>query len=384
MVVVSTKVVRPDSAGDEKLRTEQPKFALIQAGRGLAALWVVFFHIKKGALLTGLTAVLPVWLTTALFDYGSAGVAVFFVISGFVIAHSLSNVTMSGTRFYQFIIKRSIRLDPVYWVSIAITIAVAAILAWVHKTPFALPSLKTIGMHVLYIQEIVRAPEINIVYWTLTYEIQFYAVFAAATWAATVLARRSELIANIVVVGPLCVLAFVAAVAPDGLFPKGVFANYWHGFFVGVLAYYSGYMRRNAALLLALSVTMLITSTWKSQIFNAPCACTAIILYMSARGTFLVNGLRQPIFQILGRFSYSLYLIHGSIIVALGGAWGRVAGRGLVADAGALVFLISLSVLAAAIMWWAIERPTHKIASNIFNPKDRLREQEIHISKVNE
>ena len=369
MVITKTLEDRAAGTGDAAERADSRKFALIQAGRGLAALWVVLFHIKKGALLTGLTAVLPGSLSYAMFDYGSAGVAVFFVISGFVIAHSLSNTPMNGTRFFQFIVKRSIRLDPAYWVSIVITLAVVVALAWVHQSPARLPSLATIGWHLLYLQEILRVPEINIVYWTLTYEIQFYLVFAAATWAMAVLAHRLEVVGKIVVMAPLCALAFAAAVAPEGWFLKGLFINYWHGFFVGVLAYQAGHKRGNPVLLFALAATIFIASFWKSQVFNAPCAWTSIILYLSGRGSFLVVGLRQQMFQLLGRFSYSLYLIHGSVIVAVGGLWGRLAGRGLLADTGALVFLVGLSIAVAAAMWWIVERPTHRLASTIFRPR---------------
>ena len=161
-------------------------------------------------------------------------------------------------------------------------------------------------------------------------------------------------------------IAQVAAVAPEGFFLKGLFANYWHGFFVGVLAYEAGYKRRNPVLLLALAATMLIASPWKSQVFNGPCAWTGIILYLSARGKFLVSGLQQQVFQWLGRISYSLYLIHSSVIIAFGGLWGRLAGRGLLADTGALVFLVGLSAAAAACLWWLVERPTHWLASRAF------------------
>jgi peptidoglycan/LPS O-acetylase OafA/YrhL len=376
-MVVATAVLGDHKApaDDEPKANSAPKFALIQAGRGLAALWVVLFHIEKGALLTGLTAAMPAWLSYALFDYGSAGVAMFFVISGFVIAHSLANTAMTGQLFLRFIVKRSVRLDPAYWASIAITIAVGVALARFHHNPVQLPSFATIGAHILYLQEILGVPEISIVYWTLTYEIQFYLVFAAATWAAAVLARRWGDMASIIVIAFLCILAFVSAVAPGGFFAKGLFANYWHAFFVGVLAYQAGHQRRNPALLITLVTTMLIASLWKPQVFNGPCALTAIILFLSARGSFLENGLRHPVFQLLGRLSYSLYLIHGSVIVALGGAWGRLAGRGLLADFGALVFLVGLSVIAAACMWWAVERPTHRLASNLFKSETRSKER---------
>ncbi|KAB1123843.1 acyltransferase family protein [Neorhizobium galegae] len=69
---------------------------------------------------------LPDWVETALLN-GGLGVAVFFVLSGFVIAHSLYDKPMSLPEFGRFTLRRSLRLDPAYWASIAVTIAFAAL-----------------------------------------------------------------------------------------------------------------------------------------------------------------------------------------------------------------------------------------------------------------
>ena len=67
------------------LNCQRENFSLVQALRGFAALWVVLFHLEKQEAATGLTTHLPAWLTYMVFGYGSAGVAVFFVLSGFPI-----------------------------------------------------------------------------------------------------------------------------------------------------------------------------------------------------------------------------------------------------------------------------------------------------------
>jgi peptidoglycan/LPS O-acetylase OafA/YrhL len=100
--------------------------------RGFAALWVVFFHLDKQGAITGLTAHLPARLSYVAFGYGSAGVAIFFALSGFVIAHSLNGKEMTPAELGRFALRRSVRLDPAYWASIMLTVSVAAMLALAH------------------------------------------------------------------------------------------------------------------------------------------------------------------------------------------------------------------------------------------------------------
>ena len=64
------------------------RISYIQALRGLAALWVVFYHAREHTPSFG-------WL----FDSGHYGVAIFFALSGFVIMHSIANaeeLSLSG------------------------------------------------------------------------------------------------------------------------------------------------------------------------------------------------------------------------------------------------------------------------------------------------
>ncbi|MBW4440086.1 MAG: acyltransferase family protein [Plectolyngbya sp. WJT66-NPBG17] len=70
------------------------RFYFIDALRGLAALWVVLFHAHLDERLDSLEQSLPFWIDAPFFTGGSLGVAIFFVLSGFVIVHSLRNATI--------------------------------------------------------------------------------------------------------------------------------------------------------------------------------------------------------------------------------------------------------------------------------------------------
>jgi len=70
-------------------RARGSRLAFADGIRGLAALWVVLFHTSKGRHVDHLMAVLPTWFNSLVFDWGHLGVALFFVLSGFVMMHSL-------------------------------------------------------------------------------------------------------------------------------------------------------------------------------------------------------------------------------------------------------------------------------------------------------
>ena len=59
---------------------KQERFTLVHALRGLAALWVVFFHVSTAGHISGLRSQLPSW-ADLFFSAGHLGVAIFFALS---------------------------------------------------------------------------------------------------------------------------------------------------------------------------------------------------------------------------------------------------------------------------------------------------------------
>lgn len=346
-------------------------FFLIQALRGLAALWVMLFHIEKGEYITGVTTHMPGWAGYGLFGYGSAGVAIFFVLSGFVISHSLTGRSMDARGYGRFIARRSLRLDPPYWASIALTVLVGAIYARAKGAPFAPPAATTIVAHVVYLQDILGFPKISVIYWTLAYEVQFYLVLAAGYWAMTALIRHGVTAgrASLLVMMPLGALAFVSAALAREWVLHGVFVNLWHGFFLGVLAYEAGVNRRWTGALAALVLVTLLGAMRTDTVFGTPCALAALALVIAARTGYLERGLSGRGWQFLGRISYSLYLIHVPMLTLGFAIWGRMIGRGGPADLGGLVVIGTLIIVGSAIFWWAIERPSHALSARLFRTR---------------
>ncbi|MEU4682416.1 acyltransferase family protein [Streptomyces xinghaiensis] len=103
------------------------------------------------------------------FAYGSLGVQIFFVISGFVICMS-----GWGRPLRSFFASRVARLYPAYWVAVVLVTLVFA-LPWVAYDAVS-PSDALVNMTML--QEPVGAERVLGVDWTLWVELRFYVLFA--------------------------------------------------------------------------------------------------------------------------------------------------------------------------------------------------------------
>jgi len=326
------------------------------------------FHLEKSQDIDKLTSFLPHFLSFYIFSYGSAGVAVFFVISGFVINHSLSKNPIDGHAVGKFLIRRSIRIDPAYWLSICLAIIVNVIMAFIHKYPISIPTPSAVVAHIFYMQEILNYPEISPVYWTLTYEIQFYIVISLCLWMLLKLksALNSGIMAEISIFLPLYIVAFWAATHNIGWAPHGLFLNLWDGFFLGFLAYDAGYKRKNPLPLLVLSFAAGYFSLQADAVFGLPCAATALILFACGRRGALSHGLSNRALQWGGTISYSLYLVHVPVIRLLSGIWQRSVGRGVLQDTGAMVVILGACFAAAHIFHRFVELPSQKLSTRIF------------------
>lgn len=156
------------------------RFENIQALRGVAALMVLVAHINGAELAYGgAGTLLPHWLYM-----GVGGVDLFFLISGFVMAH----VALSGARgpraARRFFYNRAARIYPVYWtVTLLLMLLYAGKLyLFAEETPFPDPIatfLLTPSDHYPLVP----------VGWTLVHEMYFYIVFAMfVLWRGDIIA----------------------------------------------------------------------------------------------------------------------------------------------------------------------------------------------------
>jgi hypothetical protein len=88
--------------------TSTRRFTLVDALRGFAAFFVMLHHASQNDHVNGLMAQVSAWVPHVL-EQGDSGVAVFFVLSGFVISHSVARSRITLPFVGRFMLRRSLR-----------------------------------------------------------------------------------------------------------------------------------------------------------------------------------------------------------------------------------------------------------------------------------
>ena len=329
---------------------ERNRFTFVDALRGIAASAVVLFHAAEGRHITELFEKIPSGFQ-ALLIHGDFGVAIFFVLSGFVISHSLRANELSYKSALQFILKRSIRLDPPYWAAIAVAVLfsllASKIVTYRPADAYSTPQLIS---HFLYLQGLLGFKQINPVFWTLCLEIQFYCVYAL------LLLTRS---ATVMVCAFLVSLPWALGLGPAA---PGVFVEFWYGFLLGVGA--NAAWRNSAVRPWFLIYTLLIAAAaiHSSSYFSLICCITAIALLSTALAGRLTSWLNWRWLQFLGTISYSLYLLHNPVTGATFRAGYLIMGRSIYTEALCWLASLTACLCAASLFWFLIERPSARLA----------------------
>jgi hypothetical protein len=339
--------------------------------RGIAALLVVLFHLH---LAVSRTATDWLWFPIDwIARNGDKGVDIFFVISGFVIAMSVSKGAGTVGYFGRFILRRSIRLDPPYWSAILLELVLLyATLRLFPGNLAVLPTGRQLLSHFFYLQDLLGYGNIVLSFWTLCYEIQFYGFFVGLIVlrhylpAALQSTRWTALFA-----GGLFLLSLWVRFIYPGSAPHGLFIDHWYQFFIGTLTYFAiAEPGRMKMLYLAwAAVTVVLVSTSTSLMHLLPIVVSAWLL-LAARDARWGRLLSTRPLQFLGAISYSLYLYHASVgwrfvslmQTLLQGQWSSALAIA--------VYLagIAVCILFSALMWRFIERPFLRVSQRVRMP----------------
>lgn len=345
-------------------------FPFIDALRGIAALWVVFFHANSDGRLTQLSNLSPDWLVTVLFKWGSLGVSIFFVLSGFVIAHSLREVKIDFAYWRNFNIRRFVRLSPPYYVAILVSLGFALLSSRMKGEAFAPMgeplSFPRVLAHLFYLQDIFRLTHIDDVYWTLCLEVQFYIVFCTLIALVQWLDSKWNWHFNRAVV-------FVPAAWLAALFPLGVFAGHgrpfvflplWYSFLLGVFAYWSWRKHLQSRYFYLYAAVLLAGGVIKSSEFAIACVITATLLLELGRA-HRMTWLSWGWLQFLGKISYSLYLTHVPILGAAFFVASKLLSSSMLGEIFYLQLGIFSSIILATILWQLVEKPSIKWSQKV-------------------
>ena len=342
-------------------------YRLLDAWRGVAALWVVMLHVRLDST--------PAWLRDVSAG-GHLGVPMFFVISGYCIANAAMRAAATPRPVRHFLTARVRRIYPPYCLAAALAVGLSMLLQVlmqrhvVRSSQIAELNLLHQGWRfwvgTLTITQLpFHAALVIRVVWSLCYEVAFYGIVALLLFGA-VRAKRPALLLDASAVLTSAILGWLAIDPQHCPFPW----NLWPQFGLGIIVYQSlAQPKRNDLRWVFLGCGVLVLadavrhpafgsvdglSGGFQSLFTLGFASILLLLFRWDRALAALWAAR--LLAKIGLFSYSLYLVH---LLALGVATQGLSRLGVTSSHGLVLYGIKLALCVAAgrVFFQFCERP---------------------------
>jgi peptidoglycan/LPS O-acetylase OafA/YrhL len=346
-------------------------FPALESLRGLSALGVTLFHVGWGFSLAGLGLIANSWLFVDLF----------FVLSGFVLAHTYSAGLSEQGAVGRFALRRLFRLYPLHLATLLVFVFAHLGLSFVlgpraetsafvaANEPFATQLLAHLSL--AHAANLTPSTAFNGPSWSIAAEAFAYLAFALI--AASPLWRRGRVLA-------FAGLALLGLVMLQAISPlAGLFSTYdagvWRalfGFSVGVITQTGlkpairlftarpSLASLAQALGLAAAIAFIASFGMHDPItLAAPLLFAWPILALAAAPQGLpARALSAPPLVWLGTISYSVYLVHYPIALAIGEVMDKLGEKAppVFGDLAVLAYWVAV-IVASAITYRLIEAP---------------------------
>lgn len=328
--------------------------------RGISTLMVILYHYT-----TRYESLFPrKEMFGITFPHGSYAVLVFFLLSGYFAIRNIEQTTL-----VKYMIKRFLKLFPVYWVAILITMPLVATFL-----PSRSVSIKDMLLNFTMLQTILGAENVDGAYWTLFSELVFY-IFI---FLVLILKKQKNIDKFIFF---YVLIQVILLVIPDTsmiiLAKKFNTLIYGHCFMAGAsIAYLEKYDNKQCvsiiekikAILVFFSLIFFIGEQfllhdWQSGIFFViSTAVVVLAIFYHNRIGNMSNGISflKP-FSFIATISYPLYLLHqniGYIIIRTLDSYG-------LSNEYFLIIPIGMVIVLAYSLHKFIEKPILKISNTI-------------------
>ncbi len=288
-----------------------PRLSEIDLLRFFAALSVVFFHYSFRGYAADEMTIMPYPPLASVSKYGYLGVELFFMISGFVIL-----LTAESGSLRRFVISRIVRLYPAFWACCSITFLAILLIGGARYSATVSQYLANMTM----LSGFLGVKLIDGAYWSLFYEMRFYALVAAV-----LVIRRIQYSEFLILLWLVASIALV--VNPIGILNYLLICDY-SAFFIAGATYYLVWSKGISNLRIGV-----ITVSWCLAIFQSTNRLRLLEKhYGASMNPYIVIGIITTFFAVMmlislrrtgflgrtnwllaGSLTYPLYLLHQNI-----------------------------------------------------------------------
>jgi len=364
------------------------RFRALDGWRGICAVLVAAHHLEARGFFYGQPLIRNAWLFV---DF-------FFVLSGFVIAHAYGEKLRSAQDASAFVMRRFGRLWPLH-VAVLVALVVVEIthLLLANWQLFAADgsafaptrSVLAIFTNLFLVQSLAlhdfetwNGPS-----WSISTEFFTYLIFALLCLAVPI--RRVRLALSLALaLGGAVLLARYSQFGMRETFHWGI-VRCIYGFFLGTLTYeawrqgasraIAGTLGEGTAIVLVICFVVFAPGHPALEYLATPLFCGAVLIFAGDGGWFSHALKIRPV-AALGRWSYSIYMVHTLVLVLLFSAlrlgdtvfvqhWlsGGSQARLELGAANDLVFLayIGATIGLAALTWRCIEQPGQRFFATL-------------------
>lgn len=326
--------------------------------RGAAASFIVLFHAA------GRDDVVGSGPLEGIFALGASRVDVFFVISGFSLWLS---ITRRNPGTLRFLAERFLRIAPMYWI-VTLLLGGGALLV-----PALFPNLRPTIVDVILSMAFIphfstTRPDkiwpVLVQGWALHYEAIFYVVMGLAL-AIPSAWRLAGIVGTFVALTLIGIVAAPTSAVGITL-TDPILLEFAGGVALGWFFARGDRLGRTASIaLLVAACVALVGGTILAQTYLSARALflggpalllVAAMIFLEASGGRWPD---VPILRILGRSSYSIYLIHGFVISVVARLWvkGGMPTGGIASGLTFVALCTFVSLLAGYVVWRLVEQP---------------------------
>lgn len=317
--------------------------------KALASQLIVLHHLAFYGPMSDKAYELAPTLLAWLSDYGRMAVQAFLVLGGFLAAKSLApQGRIVLDRPLDYVIARYFRLVLPYTAALALAIG-AAMLAryWMdHDSIPARPFAAQIMAHLLLLQNVLGYDALSAGVWYVAIDFQLTVLLVVLLW----LTRGSRYfgMALVLALGAASLFHFNRDAGWDN------WALYFFGSYaLGAAAWWT--IRRSwhwlAALMLVGAIGLLVD--FRPRILVA----LAVALSLALAYRMEITWPRSRVLDYFGRISYSVFLVHFSVLLVLNAAFARFVDDTPAVNALGMLLAWAASVAVGGVFYKYIEKP---------------------------